>query len=357
MASTSKPTDPEEIPGRGIVMSSRVRLARNLSRRPFPGWLKKTDRERVLAEIQPAVRALPEMTEKSVDQSMDNLSPLEKQVLVEQHLISREHAAKNTGSGILINGAHTVSIMINEEDHLRLQAILPGYELDVAWQTADAVDTGLERHLQFAFSPQLGYLTACPTNVGTGMRASVMLHLPGLVLSDQVNQVIKSVNQIGLAVRGLYGEGTEALGNLFQISNQMTLGESEADILKRLHKVIDQIIRNEWNARHKLVQDKGRMVADQLGRAFGIMQHACSMSSKEALNLLSLLILGVDLGVLPNTLKAKLDDLFIHTQPAHLQKEASRKLGAEERDAVRADLLREKLKGIPAPNIKKLKIV
>jgi protein arginine kinase len=345
-----------ETPGHGIVMSSRVRLARNLRERPFPGWLKRSDREKVLTEIQPAVRALPLLKSPSVDQSMDAFSPLEKQVLVEQHLISREHAAKNAGSGVVINADQTISIMINEEDHLRLQAIIPGYDLARAWATVDGVDTDLEKRLPFAFSPTLGYLTACPTNVGTGMRASVMLHLPGLVLSDQVNQVIKSVNQIGLAVRGLYGEGTEALGNLFQISNQMTLGESEEDILKRLHKVIDQIIEHEWNARKKLIQDKGRMVADQLGRAFGVVQHAYSISSKEALNLLSLLILGVDLGVLPPSLKPKLDDLFIHTQPAHLQKQAARKLGAEERDAVRADLLRENLKSVPSPNIKKLKL-
>jgi len=356
MPTSAKSASLEDNPGHGIVMSSRVRLARNLREHPFPGWLKKNDREKLLGEVQPAIRNLTSLKEPFYDQPMDSFSPLDKQVLVEQHLISREHAAKNSGSGLIVSHDRTISIMINEEDHLRIQSIFPGYKLDLAWKTADAVDTGLESKLAFAFSPQLGYLTACPTNVGTGMRASAMLHLPGLVLSDQINQVIKSVNQIGLAVRGLYGEGTEALGNLFQISNQMTLGESEQQILDRLHKVIGKLIENEWNARQKLVQEKGRMVADQLGRAFGVMQHAHAMSSKEALNLLSLLILGVDLGVLPHTLKEKLDDLFVHTQPAHLQKEAGRKLGAEERDAVRADLLREKLKGVPAPNIKKLKI-
>jgi len=344
------------VPGDGIVMSSRVRLARNIKDKPFPGWLKKNQREELFSLLQPAIKSLPEMSRPSISSAMDSFSPLEKQMLVEQHLISREHAAKNSGSGLVVNAEKTLSVMINEEDHLRLQAILPGFQLENAWKAVDTADSELESSLNFAFSPSLGYLTACPTNVGTGMRASVMLHLPGLVLSEQINQVIKSVNQIGLAVRGLYGEGTEALGNLFQVSNQMTLGESERDILNRLLKVIHHLIDHEQNARQKLLQEKSRMVADQLGRSYGIMLHSYSISSKEALNLLSLLILGVDLGLWPNSLRTKIDDLFIHTQPAHLQKAAEKKLGAEERDAFRADLLRDKLKSIPAPNIKKLKI-
>ncbi len=357
MPGNEKETDSDALPGRGIVMSSRVRLARNLKDKPFPGWLKKNQREDLLGLLKPAVRHLPQMEKAAIDQTMDAFTPLEKQMLVEEHLISREHAAKNSGSGLVVNGEKTLSVMINEEDHLRLQAILPGLSLEQAWSCIDGIDTQLENELNFAFSPTLGYLTACPTNVGTGMRASVMLHLPGLVLSEQINQVIKSVNQIGLAVRGLYGEGTEALGNLFQVSNQMTLGESEQDILNRLQKVISHLIEHEHNARKKLLQEKSRMLADQLGRSYGILLHSYSISSKEALNLLSLLILGVDLGLWPNSLRAKIDDLFIQTQPAHLQKAADKKLGAEERDAFRADQLREKLKSIPAPNIKKMKSV
>ncbi|MDR1305605.1 MAG: protein arginine kinase [Verrucomicrobiales bacterium] len=345
----------EQSPGRGIVMSSRVRLARNLKGHPFPGWLKKKQREDLLGILQPAINHLPEAQAPFLSRVMDTFSPLEKQMLVEEHLISREHAAKNSGSGLVVSADKMLSVMINEEDHLRLQAIYPEFRLEEAWRAIDRIDSELEDELDFAFSPTLGYLTACPTNIGTGMRASVMLHLPGLVLSDQINQVIKSVNQIGLAVRGLYGEGTDALGNLFQVSNQITLGESERDILNRLLKVIQHLIEHEHNARQKIVQDKHRIVADQLGRAYGIISHAYSISSKEALNLLSLLILGVDLGFWPASLRTKIDDLFIHTQPAHLQKAAARKLGAEERDAVRADLLRDKLKSIPAPNTKRLR--
>lgn len=341
-------------PGEGIVISSRVRLARNLNGRPFPGWLKRAERERVLAELQPVVADLPHLFDPSFNQSMDTFTPLEKQILVEKHLISREHAAKNAGSGVVISGNETVSVMVNEEDHLRLQGIYPGFALQEAWDSVDSADTMLEEHVEFAFSPQLGYLTACPTNVGTGMRASVMLHLPGLVLMDQINQVIKSVNQIGLAVRGLYGEGTEALGNLFQISNQMTLGESEQQIIERLTKVVKQIISHELNARQKLMQERGRMLADQLGRAYGIMLYSYQISSKEALNLISLLRLGVDLEILPRSYQSKLDDLLINTQPAHLQQAANKKLGADERDAFRADILRESLRSLAEPNMKKL---
>jgi protein arginine kinase len=338
-----------------IVLSSRVRLARNIEDKPFPGWMKRNEREFMLRDIIDAVEELDEMKPPSMKHSMDDLSPLDKQILVERHLISREHAAKNAGSGLIVGPEKQISCMINEEDHLRLQAILPGFSLGEVWDLANSADSELEKSLTFAFSPNLGYLTACPTNVGTGMRASTMLHLPGLVLSDQINKVIKSVNQIGLAVRGLYGEGTEALGNLFQISNQMTLGESEQQILDRLTKVVGKIVESEINARNKLFQDKRRMVADLLGRSYGTLQNAYSISSKEALNLLSRLILGTDLGILPRELKDKIDPLFIKTQPAHLQEAAGKKLNAEARDGFRADLLRDHLKNCATPDIGKLK--
>jgi protein arginine kinase len=338
----------------GIVITSRVRLARNVKDFPFPGWLKKADRLKLLEQIQPTVSDLSPMRPAKVSAAMETLSPLEKQLLVEKHLISREHAAKNAGSGLVVNPDESLSVMINEEDHLRLQALRPGFHLQEAWEAADKLDSALEDKLEFSFSPSLGYLTACPTNVGTGMRASAMLHLPGLVLGEQINQVIKSVNQLGLAVRGLYGEGTEALGNLFQISNQTTLGESEKQILDRLIKVVRQLIELENNARQKLIQEKARMLADQVGRSYGIVLHSYSISSKEALNLLSLLRLAADLALLPANLKTKLDTLLISTQPAHLQQASQKKLGAEERDAFRADLLRDKLKGVPEPAMRKL---
>jgi protein arginine kinase len=335
-------------PHDNIVMSSRVRLARNLRAGAFPGWAKKPERIQVLDEIRPAVEGLPEM-DGCFSGSMDNLSALDKQILVERHLISREHAAKNAGSGLVLNREESLCVMINEEDHLRMQALRPGLQIKEAWLAIDRVDTELEARLKFAFDNDLGYLTACPTNIGTGIRVSAMLHLPGLVLAEQINPIIQSVNKLGLAVRGLYGEGTEALGNVFQVSNQMTLGESETAIVERLNKVLLQIIEHEQNSRIKLIETKPKSVYNHIGRAYGILANAHSISSKETMNLLSLMRLGVDMEMFPGVNRSLTDELFIVTQPAHLQKSHAEKLSPEERDLLRADMLRERLKGIGRP--------
>src|SRR5436853_7144124 len=297
-------------PHHQIVISSRVRLARNLQKRAFPGWAKKAERTQILEQIKPRVEELTEMQD-SFSELLQDLSALEKQVLVERHLISREHAAKNVGSAVVMNRRQTLRIMINEEDHLRMQSIRSGLQLKQAFKLVDKIDTALESKLDFAFDPRLGYLTACPTNVGTGMRASAMLHLPGLVLSELINQVIQAVSKIGLAVRGLYGEGTEAMGNLFQISNQTTLGEKEDDIINRLSKVIETIIEKEHDARQVLLEKKSNTLWDQIGRAYGVLTYAHAMASKEALNLLSIIKLGVDLGAFPEERRLPIDDLSI----------------------------------------------
>src|SRR5690348_8159473 len=286
-----------------IVMSSRVRLARNVKDAAFPGWAKKPERVRVLDLIRPAIEGLPEM-KGAFSESMDSLSTLDKQILVERHLISREHAAKSAGSGLVLNRDETLCFMINEEDHLRMQALRPGLQLRQAWSAIDQADSSLEKKLEYAFNPEMGYLTACPTNIGTGIRVSAMLHLPGLVLGEQINPIIQSVNKLGLAVRGLYGEGTEALGNVFQVSNQMTLGETETDIVDRLNKVLLQIIEHEENARQLLLEKKPKMVFNHVGRAYGILANSHSISSKETMNLLSLMRLGVDLTLFGSTEKA-----------------------------------------------------
>ena len=342
-----------EGPHHQIVVSSRVRLARNVRNRPFPGWAKKADRTAILELVMPRVEELPEMQD-SLSELLQDLTALEKQVLVERHLISREHAAKSVGSGVVMNRRQTLSVMINEEDHLRMQSIRSGLQLRQAFKLVDKVDSELEGKLDFAYDSKLGYLTACPTNVGTGMRASAMLHLPGLVLSELINQVIQAVNKIGLAVRGLYGEGTEAMGNLFQISNQTTLGEKEEEIISRLTKVIETIIEKEHDARQVLIQKKPDTLADQIGRAYGVLTFAHAMSSKEALNLLSVMKLGVDLGAFPEDRRLPVDELFIETQPAHLQKSSQQKLNAEERDHLRARIIRERLKLFPKPDITKV---
>src|SRR6478609_8848338 len=338
-----------EGPHHQVVISSRVRLARNLRNRAFPGWAKKAERTSILEQIRARVEELTEMQD-SFSEGLQDLAALEKQVLVERHLISREHAAKGVGSAVVMNRKQTLSIMINEEDHLRMQSIRSGLQLKQAFKLIDKVDSELEHKLDFAFHPQLGYLTACPTNVGTGMRASAMVHLPALVLSEQINQVIQAVNKIGLAVRGLYGEGTEALGNLFQVSNQTTLGEKEEDIIARLHKVIEQIIEHEQNARQMLLQKKPKTLLDHIGRGYGILRHAYSMNSKEALNLLSFMKLGIDLGFFPEACRQPVDELFMETQPAHLQKGSQQKLAADERDSLRAEIIRAKLTKFPRPD-------
>lgn len=333
----------------GAVLTSRIRLARNLRRQPFPGWAKRDQRAAALDLMRPAVEALPAM-KGAFSHELGDLTSVQKQVLVERHLISREHAARGDGSAAVIERRQTFSLMLNEEDHLRMQAIRPGLQLSAAFAALAELDTELESSLEFAFDPTLGYLTTCPTNLGTGLRASAMLHLPGLVLSDQIGQVLQAVNKIGLAVRGLYGEGTESLGNLYQISNQSTLGESEETIIRRLERVISQVSNHEQNAREKLLEDDPEMVSDKIGRAYGVLRYAHIIDSKEALNHLSLLRLGGTLGFFPAETVMLCDTLLMDIQPAHLQLHSGRKLSPEERDSIRAEIVRSRLLSLESPD-------
>ena len=339
----SKPAEAagREGPSNKIVLSSRVRLARNLAATPFPGWAKKTVRVETFKHIRDNVMEVEPMRD-SFHTGMEDLSTLDKQILVERHFISREHAAKAAGSGMVLRRDEALCVMINEEDHLRMQALLPGLQVNNAWQTIDQFDTALESGLDYAFCKRRGYLTACPTNLGTGIRVSAMLHLPGLVLGEQINQIIQAVNKLGLAVRGLHGEGTEALGNVFQVSNQMTLGETESDIVERLNKELLQIIA-------KLLDNKAKMVYNHIGRAYGILANSHSISSQETMNLLSLFRLGIDLDLFPGSRAALTEELFIITQPAHLQNARAGKLSAEKRDILRANLLRDRLGKVNRP--------
>jgi len=333
-----------------VVLTSRVRLARNLAKAPFPGWARKKERQAVRCSLQGKLEAIPGMKD-GFSHELCDLEPLQKQVLVERHLISREQAARSEGCGSVVNRKQTLSLMINEEDHLRIQAIRPSLQLKEAFKLAHTIDQSLEKVVDFAIDPTLGYLTACPTNLGTGMRASSMLHLPGLVLSDQIGQVLKGINKLGLAVRGLYGEGTESLGNLYQISNQSTLGESEEEILDRLTKVIGDVALYELQARKRLMIEDPVMVRDRIGRAAGNLSYAHIITSKEALNHLSMLRLGADLQLLPADLVETCDRLFMETQPAHLQWRAGRKLEPEARDILRAQMIREQLQSSLPPAI------
>ncbi len=342
----------QEGPEDHVVLSSRVRLARNLSGVIFPGRAKKVNRVETCNLIMPTVSAASAMR-GGYSTSMSDLKALDKTLLVERHLISREHAAKGAGSALVLNKGETLSVMVNEEDHLRMQALLPGMQIKQVWKKIDRFDTSLEKKLEYAFDTNLGYLTACPTNLGTGIRVSAMLHLPGLVLIDQVNQIVQAVTKLGHAVRGLYGEGTEAHGHIFQVSNQMTLGESEADIIERIHKVVLQVIEHEVNARQTLMQSRPNELYNHIGRAYGVLAHAHIVSSKESMNQLSLMRLGVKLGLFEKLDTSVLDELFLLSQPAHLQQLVGKKLTVEERDTHRSDLLRghlSKVKGLKIPS-------
>ena len=336
------------VPG-PIVLSTRIRLARNLRDFPFPGWAKEAQRRDIFARCAEAAREVPLM-KKAYALELKSLDDLEKQVLVERHLISRELSAAGPGSGVIISRDQTTSVMINEEDHLRLQVLRPGFQFKRVWKQVDSLDDGLETKLDLAFSAELGYLTACPTNVGTGMRASVMMHLPALVLASQMEKVIRAVNQLGLAVRGLHGEGTEASGSIFQISNQQTLGESEEEILKRLGSVLQTIVEQEQNARAKLGEVDGPKLYDKIGRAYGTVRNAHVLTSSEAMNCLSLLRLAVDLGLLPEGERGMIDRLFIECQPGHVQLAARGALETEKRDVARARFLREQLGALATLN-------
>lgn len=333
-----------------IVLTSRIRLARNVTDAPFPGWARKDERIELLGTLRETVEQLPEMKD-AFSQQLNELSSVQKQVLVERHLISREQAARAEGSAIVANRNQTLSVMINEEDHLRLQSIRSGLHLREAYKLLVKIDTKLENSLPYAFDHELGYLTACPTNLGTGMRASAMLHLPGLVISDHIGQVIQAVGKLGLAVRGIFGEGTESLGHLFQISNQSTLGESEDDIINRLERVINKVHDHERNARTKLVEDDPQMLADKIGRAYGLLLHAHVIDSKEALNHLSLIRLGSDMGCFPSEAIQLCDTLLMDIEPAHLQYISGKKLSPEERDTIRAEIIRSRLQNLPTPDI------
>jgi protein arginine kinase len=327
-------------PDEGPVISSRVRLARNLRDTTFPGWASKEVRNRVWNEVVLAFDGVPE-NKNFLRWRMDELSALDRELLFERHLISRELAERQTGSGVFVNEDECRAVMVNEEDHIRLQSLRPGMGLQQAWEAADALDNALEQALSYAFSSKLGYLTACPSNVGTGLRASVMLHLPGLVLTEEIKPVINAVSKIGLAVRGLWGEGSEASGHMFQISNQITLGRPENEIIANLEQIVLEVIEHEKNARLRLMEKQEIRVKDHVGRAFGILSNAALMATGEALDLLSSLRMGIDLGLLPGIARREIDRLFIRIHPAHLQKEAGTALSPEERDIQRAELVRK----------------
>lgn len=327
-----------------IVMSSRVRLARNLKDYPFSHWASKRQEKEVLKGVLDAA-AESRLLKEALIVMMSEAPDLDKQFLLERHLISREHILKPESKAVVISDREIISLMVNEEDHIRLQVMQSGFNLKEGWRIADQLDDELAAKLDYAFDQEWGYLTACPTNTGTGMRASVMLHLPALVMTKQIARVVQAITKLGMVVRGLYGEGTDAEGNLFQISNQITLGKSEAETLEHIEGIIRQLIGYEESARKQLLKQNGDFVKDKIWRAYGTLRNAYIISSKETLGLLSMLRLGVDLGLLTETDRKAVNELFILTQPAHLQKMEKRALSQSERDAIRAQIIRNRLEG------------
>jgi len=329
-------------PESDIVISSRIRLARNLA--DFPFISRATDQDR--ARIEKALRdAIPDTENgaKMLYVDVEQLGPVDRQFLVERHLISREHAESQGARAVVIDPAETLSVMINEEDHLRIQVLFSGLNLTKAWELINRVDDRIESKVTYAFHPRLGYLTACPTNVGTGMRVSVMLHLPALVLTRQIDKVFRSLQKISLAVRGLYGEGSQAMGDFYQISNQVTLGKSEERLIKDVVDIVPKIIEYERTARQFLIKESQENLHDRVSRAYGILRTAQTISSEETMHLLSSVRMGVNLGLIDDLEIPTINELFLKTQPAHLQKLTGAELDTADRNIERARFLRRHL--------------
>ncbi|OPZ65217.1 MAG: putative ATP:guanido phosphotransferase [Firmicutes bacterium ADurb.Bin506] len=331
-------------PDSDIVVSSRVRLARNLAGVPFPNRAKAGQLEAVLEKILHAVESTPSIGPVEVLR-LAKMSAVDRQIAVEEHLTSPQHISEPAGRALVLNRDNSMCIMINEEDHLRIQAILPGFQLDQALRLAWAADDAVEETIDYAFDAELGYLAACPTNVGTGMRASVMLHLPALAATNMIGQVLGAVSKVGVAVRGIYGEGTDAVGNLFQVSNQVTMGRAEEEIIAHLRAIVKQIMDSERAARRALMNDARMQLEDKIFRSYGLLTNARLMPSEEALRLISDVKLGGDLGLITNVPEDLLTRVSVNTMPAHIQRSAGRELSVWERDLARAAMIRERFGG------------
>ncbi len=330
-----------------IVISSRVRLARNVRGHRF--LIQASDEEK--SEIEQELRAVlgrVEFGEEMVYLSLQSAAALDSEMLVERHLISRELARAEGPRAVCYSRAESTSIMVCEEDHLRLQVLRSGFQLDAAWEAADRLDDLVAKQAEYAFSTRFGYLTCCPTNVGTGLRASVMLHLPALVYTKHIEKVFQAGGKMSLAVRGLYGEGTQAEGDFYQISNQVCLGVAETDVLDRLSKIVPQFVEYERKVREQLAKSDRAALEDKVWRAYATLRAARTITSTETLEMLSAIRLGVNLELLPKTLTIeRVNELFVSSQPAHLQKLATGPLEPKQRDIARASLLRQRLGDLP----------
>jgi len=328
-------------PDSDVVISSRIRLARNLEDIRFTNQANDDELKEVIDKVNNLLLNNNKFDLTLVE--LGDLSRNKKNMLVEKHLISPDLSERHINNAVALSTEETISLMINEEDHLRLQVLLPGLQLQEAWDLADKIDDYLEQEINIAFDEKYGYLTACPTNVGTGLRSSIMVHLPALTMINRVKKFISAISQLGLAVRGLYGEGSEAVGNLYQISNQVTLGRSEDEIIENLIEVTHQIITQERNAREILLKEKEIFLKDQIYRAYGILKYAYKISVEEAMKLISNVRLGIDLGIIDDIESTILNQLMVIIRPATLQVLKGEEMTIEDRHIYRAQLIRERL--------------
>lgn len=334
-------------PSSDIVLSTRVRLARNLRGYRFGSRSTSADRRTVLELVREAAANIATLRGATVA-VLAEAEPRVRQLLLERHLVSRDLAGEDdstprSSAALLLGRDGSAGLMINEEDHLRLQGLVSGFRLHDAWRTVDGLDEELGERLPYAFHPEFGYLTSCPTNVGTGLRASVLIHLPALVLTQEIGKVLQGISQVGLTFRGLYGEGSEVVGNFFQISNQTTLGKTEDDLLEHLQQIVRQVIQYETQARGVLLRDAPTVIEDKVWRAYGLLRHARSLSFEEVMNLLSGVRLGVGLKLLPRLRVYTLNRIMIFAQAAHLEQMAGNPLAKGETDAFRAAYVRRAL--------------
>lgn len=325
-----------------IIMSTRIRLARNLKGYRFPISFVEEEAQLIDEQIMKTLLAADYDVQFSYF-AMKDLPLMQRQLLVEKHLISPNLAKREIGASVYLTADESMSIMVNEEDHIRIQVLAPGLNLQQSFEQAMKIDRYLAQALPFAFDEQFGFLTSCPTNVGTGLRASVMLHLPALTMSKKMNAIIQTLARLGMTVRGIYGEGSENLGNIYQVSNQITLGKTEQEILQDLESIVQQIIEKERTARKQLFARAQIALEDRLFRSLGTLMYAKVLTSEEAAACLSNVRLGVDLGIIDNITLRQLNECMLLIQPGFIQQTANATLQAAERDIVRAKLLQEKL--------------
>ncbi|MBL7073209.1 MAG: protein arginine kinase [Candidatus Omnitrophica bacterium] len=331
-----------EGPKSNVAISTRVRVARNVAGHLYFNRANSAARAETLEMMIKAIKK-SKLLKKTLLVKINDISNLDKRFLVERHLMSREHTQNSEFKALAIEESEIVSVMLNEEDHLRLQVMQSGFNVMETWRIVDEIDTELERILHFDYSDKFGYLTSCPTNTGTGMRASVMLHLPILAMTAQIENVFNAISKLGLTMRGFYGEDTEASGDFFQISNQVALGHSEMDVLDNLERIIRKIIHKEESARGELFQKRKEELIDRVHRSYGTLKNARIITSSETIKLLSAIRLGVDLGLLKDITISDVNEVLLLTQPAHLQKINGEEIAPYDRDLKRADLIRQKL--------------